>query len=49
MNATTEIETLYVVKMTRLEAARALVQPTELQTAIRSMLTPDDAPRVEKV
>ena len=42
MNALTEIETLYVLKLTRLEAARALCDPKELQVALRGILSPAD-------
>lgn len=44
MEITTEIETKYVVKLTRLEAARFLVDPKEVQAEVRTLLRPGDDP-----
>ncbi len=42
MDATLEIETRYVVRLTRFEAARALVAPGDLQAALRGLLQADE-------
>lgn len=42
MEAITQIETFYVLRLTRLESARMLVDPKEAQTAIRALLQPGD-------
>ncbi len=41
MEAVVEHIPVYVVKMTRLEAARNLVDPRELQSQLRALLDPD--------
>lgn len=46
MEITTEIEAKYVVKMTRLEAARFLVDPKEVQAEVRTLLRPGDDPEI---
>lgn len=46
MEITTEIETKYVVKLTRLEAARFLVDPKEVQAEVRTLLRPGDDPEI---
>ena len=42
MEAITQIETFYLLRMTRYEAAKMLVTPEEAQAAVRGLLSPDE-------
>jgi len=42
MEAITQIETFYLLRMTRYEAAKMLVTPEEAQAAVRGLLAPGD-------
>ncbi len=44
METQVEMNPVYVLRLTRLEAAKLLVDPKEAQVAVRAMLSPDGGP-----